>query len=1294
MKNSTQLLLKLFFWCLVALSPLLLPAQGVQWTSSVNVGGGGSAPWADWIFDVITTQQGNYLAVGFAKEDEVNHQHPDVPAYCLIGPNGGLLRDGVVEIFDPGASQPMQGRLSNVIEGSNDSYYSVGFIGGFGPNSKGLLIRINKTSLDHTPFIITPQGFTTARLSDIVQVNAPTPYLLVSGQATNGGPSQRWIAAYNFDGTLIHEQVFPLQGDWSEQQNTLDYEIEGNHVNIYYAAYKQTSSDGGGHRRHDSDILIGKITYTPTTGVFSEMTESYNSIEQGPRDELAMQSPVGAGTIFDEYPPVKADKYPYGPKYVGTPFERNFENCNESASANGYYIEDWSDGSEDVPYSMVSTNDEIVVSTLLNRLIMWEGTNNNLGNDTDPGLHCGANACSEFKSNNYLWGEAYLLFFRKSNLSLKKATHLATMSGGDFIPKVIKTSDGGFAVSGTVAGCPDGLPPVGGSEHMMVIKLDNNGNVLWRKHYNGQGEGGCGFAITESPDGGLVVAGNTEGDAPNHEENFGFIKFGSDCDYDGANILPNNGGKDYVVAANEPAWNTSRLVKARVVIPSGRTLTISGSTTVIRFADSKEVYDAAERYPIGIMVEPGGKLVVSGATLTGYDCGTEKMWDGINVVGNPGLPQTALNQGVCSLLVAKILNARQGIVTSGVWCGVTTSLSPPYGGTGSQSSVQTSALYHGGPFGGGLVVGLFSKFIDNQRSAIFMQYPHNQNQSRFTGCEFISNGPLVDPNEMRQPIPNDYNNNEPRGTSIHVSIWSTRVQFSSCKFNGALSIIPEYRPFGIEGDDPKIVASGGNMKDLKVGIECRGPLGGLLANVNANGITFDNVVQGINLRASVADIVNGCKFLNIPVPNTYSGLSPAGIFGQYNRGALIRFNEFYGVEPGKPSWGIVENNTQNQGCEIKENKFFTTLVGNQFEGSNTQLTASCNDYTGLGLSAWYAAVTFGSGQLKDQGTAALGLKADNEFFDLCDGSSNLHIEADANFTPFNYFDKIGNLHAVDADCANDIVNVNISNDPSAINCYVPEPPCPNPPCDRRAIYLTSRKTVQDRNAALRGLIHVGLDANNLDLPADYEGAMFVLRDRNQPEDRSILVGSLASMDRYRDAQYENAQLTARDPESVAYKAFMDNILAAGTSINALPASNYRVAMASLQAENVSTRALAENLQYLNEGVYTPLIAVSPQISTDRSYRPETTSIRMATFVAAQPNPFSNEVSFDLKGLDASMQYQVLITDLYGRLVLNTQAIGGQPFVWNAAEFADGQYFYQIRTDKATIHSGKLMKISR
>jgi|GEM_PF-1675142 len=771
------------------------------------------------------------------------------------------------------------------------------------------------------------------------------------------------------------------------------------------------------------------------------------------------------------------------------------------------------------------------------------------------------------------------------------------------------------------------------------------------------------------------------------------IKLGSDCDYGTANILPNN-GNDYILSADE-TWDTDRNVKARVVVPAGKILRIQGTAaakTTVRFADSKEVFNFKERYPIGITVQKGGTLLVSNAILAGFDCsGTPKMWDGINVEGsgNSALAQTIVNQGFATFVNSDVLNARQGVVASAVWCGTPAPIVNTLCGHWEPRHdlhfcfVPRRPIWRGANFR--------RKFtLDRQQTQRdLMKYSQALDNSRFINCKFLSNGPLADPSEMLPPIANDFNYNEPRGTQTHVSIWSTRAQFTNCDFQGSTGIIPDYRPFGIEGDDPKIVASSGNMKDLKIGIECRSPLGSILGTVNASGITFDNVVQGINLRNSTADQVTGCHFLNIPAPNTFQGLSPVGIFGEFNKGAYIWGNDFHGVSSAQ-TWGIVEHNTLNQGCDILENQFFGTRVGNQFEGNNGQLFARCNDYTGMGFSGWAAVKNANVGLLPPQGNPIpLQAKADNEFFDFCDGSSDIHIFSEF---AFSYFDKVGNQHPTDADCVSDIVNLSLDiNDLTPPNCYVMNPPC-DPPC-RLAQYFASPGTIRDRNIALRGLIHTGFDAEGADLPAQYDNVLSLLQFRNQPEDQILRIGSLASMDRLADAQAANNALNTATAQNAAYKAYLTNILSSGTDLTALPAANYNTAMLSLTAENVCTRAMAENLQYFREGAYHPLVAVNPEGSESRplSERQEAQSLNQRLKIKVLPNPFSDEVIFDLSGLPLLEQYSLSITDMLGRTLFSMPVNGGLPFKWQTSQISDGPYFYQIRSDKRIVQSGKLLK---
>ncbi|MFZ4634448.1 MAG: T9SS type A sorting domain-containing protein [Saprospiraceae bacterium] len=81
-------------------------------------------------------------------------------------------------------------------------------------------------------------------------------------------------------------------------------------------------------------------------------------------------------------------------------------------------------------------------------------------------------------------------------------------------------------------------------------------------------------------------------------------------------------------------------------------------------------------------------------------------------------------------------------------------------------------------------------------------------------------------------------------------------------------------------------------------------------------------------------------------------------------------------------------------------------------------------------------------------------------------------------------------------------------------------------------------------------------------------------------------------------------------------------------------------------------------------------------------------------ISVAPNPFNNEVAFDMTVLDASTDYLLMVTDLYGRVVYTAQTQGGKGYVWNAANIANGPYVYQIRSDDAILYSGKLLKVSR
>lgn len=108
----------------------------VEWYNHTDVGEAGAyegKALADWIFDMTTTEEGNYLAVGYALQDEENETVNRQPSFALYAPNGHLLQDRVLE--------GEKGQLDYVMEGG-DYYYAVGYQG-----EDALLVRIDKDDL-------------------------------------------------------------------------------------------------------------------------------------------------------------------------------------------------------------------------------------------------------------------------------------------------------------------------------------------------------------------------------------------------------------------------------------------------------------------------------------------------------------------------------------------------------------------------------------------------------------------------------------------------------------------------------------------------------------------------------------------------------------------------------------------------------------------------------------------------------------------------------------------------------------------------------------------------------------------------------------------------------------------------------------------------------------------------------------------------------------------------------------------------------------------------------------------
>jgi hypothetical protein len=387
-------------------------------------------------------------------------------------------------------------------------------------------------------------------------------------------------------------------------------------------------------------------------------------------------------------------------------------------------------------------------------------------------------------------------------------TSLGKVVAYDLRMGITNTSDGGFAIISTklsltqtykpsqsnVETCPY---PTGTTRYWRscayVAKCDASGVLEWQKQWDAKTprQSGaidtwmypnlnydvktaeCMYSIVQNDDGSYTVAGNN---STNFDDEY-LVKLNGDCDQRLANNtfdIINTTGNTYTLTANE-SWNTSKKVKASVVVPNGITLTISGVGTTIEFADSRKC-----GIRTNIILQPGGRLIINDAKLTSLAAcaGTNSKWDGILVEGNSSLDQiNTANQGYVLLNDAIVEKAVTAISTSAYIF-----------------SSNLVANIDWTKTGGGIIKANNTKFEKNNRHIEFMAYKNNvyvnatttaeySNVSSFYNCSFEMEG---------TNFSNDLNSSK----RTMVTAWGVKgVRFTACDFKnntGAINADKEF----------------------------------------------------------------------------------------------------------------------------------------------------------------------------------------------------------------------------------------------------------------------------------------------------------------------------------------------------------------------------------------------------------------------------------------------------------------------------------------------------------------------
>lgn len=321
-----------------------------------------------------------------------------------------------------------------------------------------------------------------------------------------------------------------------------------------------------------------------------------------------------------------------------------------------------------------------------------------------------------------------------------------------------------------------------------------------------------------------------------------------------------------------------------VIIQPGAELRIS----------SKYVYFAQE---CGIVVRPGGRLIVDGGHLTNACPGN--FWQGIVLEGNPNLTQyPESNQGVCELKNGAIIeNAHTGVHVAGLVM------------VNNECETDPSKA-------GGILKASDAKFKNCYVGAEFFPYTTfttsgspRSNKSYFTRCEFITDKILDNSTLVYQP--------EPKAGIIFNEIY--RIKVNGCSFKNAAVGNPDY--IGYYNSQYKrgdgIIA---NSAVFMVASSTVPNSGGTVLPSK-----FENLEHGI--KSLCGDYVKPFSCQNAIFTNNFCGIRTEGTY----LGPVIRNNTFY-VNPiadnsdGEEVSGIDVDNTTK--FTIEQNTFLGSAVSN------------------------------------------------------------------------------------------------------------------------------------------------------------------------------------------------------------------------------------------------------------------------------------------------------------------------------------------------------------------------------
>ena len=527
--------------------------------------------------------------------------------------------------------------------------------------------------------------------------------------------------------------------------------------------------------------------------------------------------------------------------------------------------------------------------------------------------------------------------------------------------------------------------------------------------------------------------------------------------------LPSNAYHNYSTSSDLNI-NSDNIIAGTFTINNGNVVTISSNISCLK--NSK------------IVVMPGGKLVLDGATLTNLSC-SDDMWNGIYVVGNSYQQQLAANQGTLEIKNNSLIeNAEWGIIT---WNGY------DYGTSG------------------GIVKCSNSTFHNNGRAVEFYPYTNHDasnnecsNVSYLKNCNFTiddnnifasSNVTYTDMIKMNgvSGIPirgchfSDNRTGMPtRGNAIHIADASANIK-PSCSFGD----YTPYLPCNCTG-------------------ESRNTFSGFAKGIYAEntGTNYPFYVFKANFekceRSVSSSAVNNYKVTMSDFNMTRTGnlSSMCGIYSESSTGYKIEGNNFYTEHTTNPSgfnsFGISIGYSGSDENTIYRNSFDKLTYGILSGPDNNSLQVLCNEFTNsFSIDVWaIASISLVQGSSSASAGNKFTIGKANFYLgapDLVIGSIVNYYHSDANsstniYCPYNSYNviKVPNITA---------------NECEPTICIVPIYPPINPPINPKSsstsddisLYESLQQEYESRlaeySAAGYGFLLENFEENDADIVA-------------------------------------------------------------------------------------------------------------------------------------------------------------------------------------------------------------------